>query len=83
MWSLKNFTSNASTKPLYVDVPDSQFTSNISGDFAFGGLSDLIVLNLHLYSMKRDDSTAEKLPLSTYLIPQAVVEWESGLRKKR
>ena len=76
VWSLENFARDPSAKPTYQDIPDTQFTSALSGDYAYGGRSDLQVLC-------SDENQARLSKRSTFLIPQAVVEWESGLKKKR
>ena len=83
VWNLESSALDPSTRPSYLDIPDTQFTSAVSGDYAYGGLSDLQVLHHDLSLVGSEANAARQWGRSSFLIPQAVVEWESGLKKKR
>jgi WD40 repeat protein len=100
LWNISSFETDPSLKPSYQDIPDSAYTKSFHGDYAFGGLYDMVSINHKDFTQSKatksalveDDSecTEDKDPLasvlsfrSVYILPEAVVEWETGMKKKR
>lgn len=91
--------STPNVKLPYEDVPDTQTIRSIHGDYAFGGLYELLLLNHAKYSSTKTaaiasahgdaigdgniDASSGVDCRSTFILPDCVVEWENELRKKR